>query len=1008
MKNLFIPLLSIIFLLASCGTTPSSQESSSSKQEETSVTPTTSSDNRDETSSGFVDSSMDEFSSIDDLDSSTSEDYSSESSIEEPSTSTHEHKATIFKKENVSQPGCDYIGSYEYVGYCECGEVVSRSYETIEPLGHIYRQTSIVEPTYYSDGFIIYTCSRCGHEAVEKYADQLEHNYETTWSIDEMAGTHYHRCIDEDYTSFRKDEEPHSFSDWKTIVPVGETNNGIFRRYCSTCGYMEEKIENSLKDEECIEHLSFTEYDDHYEVTGLIDDVEELYIPAMYNDKPVTEVSNIQSNDNIKKVHIADSVTKVDAFSYCSSIEEVYFGRRLTDIAMNSFYWCRNLKTITIFNQLRRIADLAFYYCTSLKDVYFNGTPSEWASIDICTAFGSNHDGYRLFFIDPDGSYSYNNNKYSLLEKIMIEGIVSTGNNSFAKLDQIKEVVVSEGVEMIGGGFCIYCKNLEKVTLPEKSLKIIGNEAFLGCKKLKSIDLPNSLEEIFSSAFSNSGLESITVPELLDYVPYGFVSQCFDLKEVRLPEGIKRIANYAFMDCKSLTEIDFPNSLEEIGEGAFANCDSISSLSLPDNLKTIGDRAFSYATSLKDISFNDKLETIGKYAFTHCISLRNVVLPDSLTFIDDCAFMVCSNLTSVTLGNNIDNMGDYIFDGCTSLVKLNCSKIEEYNSRFNLLSQLFTPLMEGELIEDGKFTYVDDGVNKILVGYYGDDPVVVIPDYITEIKDYALFSHRIASIVIPNDEVVINKKSLPDEGLIECIVAGEPSKVNHEGDFYYYLAEDGYHLTYYSGHDSKIVIPDFINVIDSKAFSDRFSTYLNPIKEVVFGTGVKEICSYGIEAPYLENIVLNDGLETLRSFSIVVGEKIHDIEFPASVTTLEEVAFYSDINNYLNEFVTPLGITDLYRIAGHSSDRVHKVVITDNVQTIHQYALDVYYDELIIGTGVTKIEKESIIIHNYDAVITYKGTISEFEAIEKDEGWDKTSTLIHCKDGDIEIGDNTI
>ena len=63
-----------------------------------------------------------------------------------------------------------------------------------------------------------------------------------------------------------------------------------------------------------------------------------------------------------------------------------------------------------------------------------------------------------------------------------------------------KEVVVPEGIEIIGGSAFRSNKTIERVVLPE-GVREIGSQAFGFCKKLRHIVLPDSLEKIEDDAF---------------------------------------------------------------------------------------------------------------------------------------------------------------------------------------------------------------------------------------------------------------------------------------------------------------------------------------------------------------------------------------------------------------------------------------------------------------------------------------------------------------------------
>ena len=81
-------------------------------------------------------------------------------------------------------------------------------------------------PTYDSDGSIVYTCIKCGDTYTE-VLPKLEHIYSETWSFDRAY--HYHQCTDEGYVDLIKDKEAHDF--------IAETTDGVTTYHCSKCEY---------------------------------------------------------------------------------------------------------------------------------------------------------------------------------------------------------------------------------------------------------------------------------------------------------------------------------------------------------------------------------------------------------------------------------------------------------------------------------------------------------------------------------------------------------------------------------------------------------------------------------------------------------------------------------------------------------------------------------------------------------------------------------------------------
>ena len=52
-------------------------------------------------------------------------------------------------------------------------------------------------------------------------------------------------------------------------------------------------------------------------------------------------------------------------------------------------------------------------------------------------------------------------------------------------------------------------------------------------------------------------MESIILPDTLEVIGWDALSKCSTLKELKIPNSVKRIEDYAFENCTALTNIAF-------------------------------------------------------------------------------------------------------------------------------------------------------------------------------------------------------------------------------------------------------------------------------------------------------------------------------------------------------------------------------------------------------------------------------------------------------------------
>ncbi len=111
--------------------------------------------------------------------------------------------------------------------------------------------------------------------------------------------------------------------------------------------------------------------------------------------------------------------------------------------------------------------------------------------------------------------------KANLREVVLQENIVSVAANAFQNCTLLEKLVLSEGLETIGGtvnnvnGAFAGCVKLTEVTIPS-TVKTIANRAFYGCSLLESLMIRGSDDcqlSIGESAFAGTALAGqMTVP----------------------------------------------------------------------------------------------------------------------------------------------------------------------------------------------------------------------------------------------------------------------------------------------------------------------------------------------------------------------------------------------------------------------------------------------------------------------------------------------------------------
>ena len=206
--------------------------------------------------------------------------------------------------------------------------------------------------------------------------------------------------------------------------------------------------------------------------------------------------------------------------------------------------------------------------------------------------------------------------------------------------DEIKNVIITEGVTSIASGAFAGCENLVSATISE-GVTCIGKSSFSSCSKLKRITIPESTTTIGENAFE----------------------ECRNLISVTLPKGIEEIGQKAFNMCSALSTVTISGNDAKIGESAFANCSILAYVNILNGVTSVGDFAFSHCTDLQFVTIPDGVTSIGQGAFQYCESLLSVELPEGITDISEKTFEGCTSLKNIILPSTLQTVSDGAFEG---------------------------------------------------------------------------------------------------------------------------------------------------------------------------------------------------------------------------------------------------------------------------------------------------------------------------------------------------------
>ncbi len=318
----------------------------------------------------------------------------------------------------------------------------------------------------------------------------------------------------------------------------------------------------------------------------------------------------------------------------------------------------------------------------------------------------------------------------------------------------------------------------------------IASSAFLFYDSTTSVYIPSSVKNIGSSAFSETGLESVTISEGVISIGSSAFDECYSLTSIEIPASVTSIGSSAFSECPALESmkvasgntvyhsadsnciietatntliagcknsvIPTDGSVTSIGNGAFYGCSGLTSITIPASVTKIGSRSFLYCSNNLYTTLNN-----GKYlkidggtdlalVDTANETLTSFAIDSKTKIISDDAFSNCNKLTSITIPASVTNIGTGAFSNCSSL---NSMAVASGNTNYRNSGNCIIETATNTLIAGCKSSTISSNVTSIAdSAFYGCSGLtsINIPESVTSIGRSAFYGcSGLTSINIP-------------------------------------------------------------------------------------------------------------------------------------------------------------------------------------------------------------------------------------------------------------------
>ena len=432
-----------------------------------------------------------------------------------------------------------------------------------------------------------------------------------------------------------------------------------------------------------------------------------------------------QGSDNLTELIVPEGVTEigVSAFSGCEKLSIITLPASLTEIGNEAFSYSRELLIRapegSWAQQYAEKHGYKFEAVDSVPEAAEEEPAQENDTVNV-TAAGAAPESLYRYEVKADGTAEITGVDESIEDGNIpaeLDGhkVTSIGRYVFMNCENLKTVVIPEGVVSVGHTSFFRCEQLESLSIPA-SVVSMNSSPVSNCRNLKTIEvspdnpelevsdgaLINKLSRTLVCILDHEDTGTYTVQQGIQRIGDGAFADCA-FSDIILPDGITEIGSHTFEDCENLKELVLPEGVTYIGIQAFYGSGKLESVTIPDSVTYIGPAVFGDNMALTTVRISpdhpnfkmtdyllvDKrekkvlsvlnsvpaeyeipegIEKICTLGFQGCSGLTELIVPEGVTSIGGSAFNGCSNLSIVTLPSSMQEISKDAFEYCHELL----------------------------------------------------------------------------------------------------------------------------------------------------------------------------------------------------------------------------------------------------------------------------------------------------------------------------------------------------
>ena len=341
-------------------------------------------------------------------------------------------------------------------------------------------------------------------------------------------------------------------------------------------------------------------------------------------------------------------------FKYCTGLTSITIPKSVTSIGSNVFGGCTVLTEVLLENGSTLTSGQLGVDASKIA-TYWNEDNLTWTltadGTMTISGKGAMKEDYNTYY-----SPAYDNEN---IKKVVIEdGVTSIGEYAFSGCRSLTDITIPGSVTSIGEGAFRNCIGLTSISIP-KSVTSIGNFAFYGCGKL-TVYLENGstltsgqlgVDASKIRTYWNEGnlTWTLTADGTMTISGTGTMKDYYNenspatqkkdnVKKVVIEEDVTSIGIYAFSGCISLTDITIPGSVTSIGDSAFQNTTWVNNIQNESPLVIVNGILIDGRTCSGEVTIPNNVTSIGNYAFYECTGLTRIEIPEGVTRIGKLVF----------------------------------------------------------------------------------------------------------------------------------------------------------------------------------------------------------------------------------------------------------------------------------------------------------------------------------------------------------------------------------